>query len=146
MSIVDNIYRHCLSGPFQGDLTAQNVSLYHTSPFTIHCEKFVSSEKKDSMSPYRELLLARGLEHEHRTIARKYPQCRPINFETPEAGFRTILEEMAKGTDVICGLPLFFLPEDMQGRIDVIERRNEDDCRATKRIKDWLQEQSASGI
>jgi predicted RecB family nuclease len=125
MSIVDNICRQCLSGPFQGELTAQNVSLYHTSPFTIHCEKFVSREKKDPISPYRELLMARGIEHEQRVIERKYPECRPINFETPEAGFRTMLEEMAKGTDVICGLPLFFLPENMQGRIDVIERRND---------------------
>ena len=146
MSIVDNIYRHCLSGPFQGDLTAQNVSLYFTSPFTIYCEKFVSPEHKDPMSPYRELLLERGIEHERKTIAHRYPECRQISFETPEEGFRTILGEMAKGTDVIRGLPLFFLPEDMQGRIDVIERRNEDDCRATMRIKDWLQEQSASGV
>ena len=125
MSIVDNIYRHCLSGSFQGELTAQNVSLYHTSPFSIYCEKFVSAERKDPLSPYRELLMERGLEHERRVIESKYPQCRLIHYETPEEGFRTLLEEVAKGTDVICGLPLFFLPENMQGRIDVLERRND---------------------
>jgi predicted RecB family nuclease len=69
--------------------------------------------------------MARGIEHEQRVIERKYPECRTLDFEMPEAGFRIILEEMAKGTDVICGLPLFFLPENMQGRIDVLERRND---------------------
>jgi uncharacterized protein len=125
MSIVDNIYQHCLSGPFQGDLTAQNISLYHTSPFTIYCEKFVSAKEKDPMSPYRELILERGLQHEQRVIERKYPECRTIEFEMPEEGFRTILEEMAKGRGVICGLPLLLLPENMQGKIDVLERRND---------------------
>ena len=122
MSIVDNIYRRSLSGPFRGELTAQNVSLYHTSPFTIYCEKFVSAEEKDPLSPYRELLMERGIEHEKRTIACKYPECRLINYETPEEGFRKILEEMAKGAEVICGLPLLYLPENILGRIDVLEK------------------------
>lgn len=122
MSIVDKIYHHCLSGPSKGELTAQNVSLYHTSPFTIYCEKFISAEEKDPISPYRELLFERGIEHEERVIESKYPECRPIHFEMPEDGFRVILEEMARGAEVICGLPLFFLPENMQGRIDVIEK------------------------
>jgi len=123
MSIADNIYLRCLCGPFRGELTTQNVSIYHTSPFTIYCEKFVSAEEKDPISPYRELLLERGIEHEQRTIEGKYPECRPIRFETPEEGFRMILEEMARGAEVICGLPLLYLPENMQGRIDVIEKR-----------------------
>jgi predicted RecB family nuclease len=122
MSIVDKIYQRCLSGPFRGELTAQNVSLYHTSPFTIYCEKFVSAEEKDPLSPYRELLMERGLEHEKRTIECKYPECRPIHFSTPETGFRMILEEMARGTRIICGLPLLYLPENVQGRIDILEK------------------------
>src|SRR5512139_1927468 len=105
MSIADNIYRRCLCGPFRGELTTQNVSIYHTSPFTIYCEKFVSPEEKDPMSPYRELLLERGLEHERKTIEANYPECRAIHYETPEEGFRKILEEMTRGADVICGLP-----------------------------------------
>jgi uncharacterized protein len=123
MSRVDEIYRRCLSGPLKGGLTAQNVSLYHTSPFTIYCEAFVSAEEKDPIGPYRELLLARGREHERRVIEGKYPDCRLIHYEKPEEGFRTLLDEMARGAEVICGLPLFYLPENMQGRIDVLEKR-----------------------
>lgn len=123
MSIIDTIYSRCLAGPFRGELTAQNVSLYHTSPYSIYCEKFISPEKKDPMSPYRELLLERGKEHERRVIGMRYSDCRTITHATPEEGFRIVLEKMAKGKDVICGLPLFFLPENVQGIIDVIEKK-----------------------
>jgi len=37
-------------------------------------------------------------------------------------------------------------PEMYQDKIQAIIDYNEDDCRATKGIKDWLQEQSSSGI
>ena len=107
MSGVDEIYRRCLDGPLQGGLTAQNVSLYHTSPFTIYCETFVSSEEKDPMSPYRELLLERGREHERRVIETAFPSCRRLHYETPEEGFRRLLDEMASGAEVISGLPCF---------------------------------------
>ncbi|HYA15629.1 MAG TPA: TM0106 family RecB-like putative nuclease, partial [Syntrophales bacterium] len=122
---VEEIFHRCLSGPFKGELTAQNVSLYHTCPFNIYCEKFVSEEGKDPMSPYRELLLERGLEHEHRVIENRYPEYRAIHFETPEEGFRIILGEMARGAEVVRGLPLLYFPENMQGRIDVLEKRHD---------------------
>ena len=125
MSGVEEIYRRCLDGPLKGGLTAQNVSLYHTSPFTIFCENFVSSEEKDSMSPYRELLLERGREHERRVIEAAFPSCSPLRYETPQEGFRRLLDEMARGSEVICGLPLFYLPENMHGRIDILEKRND---------------------
>ncbi|MGZ6275449.1 MAG: TM0106 family RecB-like putative nuclease [Syntrophales bacterium] len=125
MSLVDEIYRRCLDGPSKGGLTAQNVSLYHASPFTIFCEAFVSAEKKDPMSPYRELLLERGREHERRVIDTAFPSCRRFHYETPEEGFRRLLNEMASGVEVISGPPLFYLPENMRGRIDVLEKRSD---------------------
>ena len=125
MSLADEIYRRCLGGPSKGGLTAQNVSLYHTSPFTIFCETFVSSEKKEPISPYRELLFERGREHERRVIEKAFPSCRRFHYETPEEGFRRLLDEMASGAEVISGPPLFYLPENMQGRIDVLEKRSD---------------------
>ncbi|MGZ3596269.1 MAG: hypothetical protein ACXVAD_11925, partial [Syntrophales bacterium] len=125
MSLVDEIYRRCLDGPSKGGLTAQNVSLYHASPFTIFCEAFVSAEKRDPMSPYRELLLERGREHERRVIDTAFPSCRRFHYETPEEGFRRLLNEMASGVEVISGPPLFYLPENMRGRIDVLEKRSD---------------------
>lgn len=125
MSTVAEIYNRCISGPYRGELTAQNVSLYHTSPYTIYCEKFAPEEKRDPLSPYRELLHERGVEHERRIIAEKYPGFQPFTFETPQQGFTLCLKEMARGAETICGLPLFFLPENMQGRIDVLEKKND---------------------
>jgi uncharacterized protein len=120
---IEEIFCHCLSGPFKGELTAHNVSLYHTSPFNIYCEKFIPVDEKDPMGPYRQLLLERGLEHEHRVIEGRYPECRTIHYETPEEGFRKILDQMVRGAEVIRGLPLLYFPENMQGRIDVLEKR-----------------------
>lgn len=77
------------------------------------------------MSPYRELLLERGLEHEYRVIEGRYPECRAIHFETPEEGFRIMLDEMARGAEVVRGFPLLYLPENMQGRIDILEKRHD---------------------
>ena len=125
MTVVEKIFQRCLSGPLKGDLMPRNVSLYLTAPYMIYCDKFVDEAEKDSRSPYRELLLERGIEHERRVIERTYPGYRSPAYDKPEDGFRKLLEEMARGTPVICGLPLFHLPENMQGRIDALERRND---------------------
>ncbi len=125
MNVVEEIYQRCLTGPLKGDLTAQNVSLYLTAPYMIYCEAFVDPEEKDPRSPYRELLQERGIEHEQRTIERLYPGYRPPPYDMPDEGFRKLLEEMAAGAPVICGLPLFHLPENLQGRADILERRND---------------------
>ncbi len=45
MSIIDDIFDRCTSGPYKGELTAQNVSLYPVSPYSIYCERFVSLHK-----------------------------------------------------------------------------------------------------
>lgn len=123
MSRADNIFHQCMSGPHKGELTAQNVSLYHISPYAIYCDRFVSQDEKDPRSPYRELLHERGQEHEERVIEKEYPKFEAIAYEEPEGGFLRLLEEMARGADVICGLPVFFLPENIQGRIDALKRR-----------------------
>ena len=123
MSIVPERFTSCTAGTLLGELTAQNVSLYHRSPFSIYCEKFVSPERKDPLGPYRELLFERGIEHEARVLAARYPSHHPIAYRDAREGFLLLLEEMARGAEVICGLPLYFLPENLQGRIDVLEKR-----------------------
>jgi len=123
MSVVNDIFHRCMSSSQPGELTAQNVSVYHTSPFAIYCEKFVSLDERDPRSPYRELLQERGQEHERRVIEKEYPGFEPVSYKEPEEGFLKLLEEMAGGAEVICGLPIFYLPENMQGRIDILEKR-----------------------
>jgi uncharacterized protein len=120
---INEIFHKCMSGESNGELTAQNVSLYHSAPYWIFCEKFVSADRKDPRSPYRELLQERGQEHEKRFIQESFPENKAIDYTDAQDGFLMLLKAMARGADVICGMPLFFLPENMQGRIDVLEKR-----------------------
>jgi len=112
-----------MSDTHKGELSAQNLSLYRTSPYTIYCDKFISENEKDLRGPYRELLQERGQEHERTVIQKEYPQWERITYKEPEEGFLRLLEEMERGADVICGLPIFLLPENMQGRADILEKQ-----------------------
>ena len=121
------IYQSCTTGPSTGELTAQNVSMYPVSPYSIYCEKFVSASAKDPLNPYRELLQERGMEHETAVLERLYPGCERIPYADTLEGFWLLLNEMERGAEVILGLPLFYLPENMQGRFDILEKRR-DQC------------------
>ncbi len=112
-----------MKGPLSGELTAQNVSIYPIAPYSIYCDKFVPESEKDPLSPYRELLQERGVEHEAAVLERLYPGYRPPAYTDSRKGFKLLLDEMERGAEVICGLPLFYLPENLQGRIDILEKR-----------------------
>lgn len=125
MSKTSDIYRWCTAGPFRGELTAQNVSIYPLSPFSIYCEKFVPASEKDPLNPYRELLQERGIEHEKAALERLYPGVQRIPYADVMEGFRRLLDEMERGAEVIFGLPLLYLPGNMQGRFDLLEKRTD---------------------
>ena len=125
MERIDHIFHRCVSSTFKGDLTAQNVSLYHMSPYSIYCEQFVPEENKDPLSPYRELLHERGIEHEKKVVETRYPEGEVIEYKEREEGFLKLLEAMNRGAEVICGLPLLYLPENMQGIIDILQKRTD---------------------
>lgn len=123
MSKASEIYRSCTAGRSSGELTAQNVSLYTVSPFSIYCEKFVPASEKDPLGPYRELLQERGIEHEAAVLEKFHPGLKRVEYTDSRQGFRLLLDEMERGADVICGLPLIYLPENLQGRFDILEKR-----------------------
>jgi len=124
MSIVREIFRACTAGTSSGELSAHTVSLYHLSPYSIYCEKFVPSERRDLRGPYRELLLERGIEHETHVRAVRYPGFQSLAYRDEKEGFLRLLEEMSGGAEAICSLPLMYLPEDLKGIIDVLEKRH----------------------
>ena len=107
----------------------------------LWCEKFAAPEHREPLGPYRELLLERGIEHERRVLQTRYPGYAPIPYREPGEGFLRLLEQMALGAEVICGLPMFYLPANLQGRIDILEKRTEQGSRfgdyhyAVKEIK-----------
>ncbi|NPV03430.1 MAG: TM0106 family RecB-like putative nuclease [Syntrophaceae bacterium] len=117
------LFQACTAGGLTGELTARPVSLYHRSPYTVWCDKFGPPERRDPLSPYRELLLERGMEHEKRVLASRWPGIQPIPFSDPLEGFARLLDAMARGEAAVCGLPMFYLPENLQGRPDVLVKR-----------------------
>lgn len=123
MSVATRLFRACTAGGLSGEITAHEVSLYHRSPYSIWCGKFAPPEHRDPLGPYRELLLERGIEHEKRVIAGRWPGCEAAPFQEPLEGFSRLLDAMVRGIPVICGLPLLYLPENLQGRPDVLVKR-----------------------
>jgi len=123
MSTATRLFQACTAGGLSGGITAHEVSLYRRSPYSIWCGKFAPPEHRDPLGPYRELLLERGIEHEKRVIAARWPGCEAAPFRDPLEGFRLLVDRMAGGADAICGLPLFYLPEDLHGRPDVLLKR-----------------------
>jgi len=101
MSLIDTIFHRCTAGPYEGELTAQNVSIYHISPFTIYCEKFASHDEEDPLSPYRELLFERGQDHEIHFIEKEYPEFKLITYKDREEGFLKLLKEFTDTTQFI---------------------------------------------
>ena len=89
----------------------------------IFCEKFVSSEKKDPLSEFDQLLMAEGKVHEGQVLEEKYPGLEKAKFETLEDGFKLVLEAMKKGSSAISGAPVFYLPQGLTGIVDVLEKR-----------------------
>lgn len=121
---VDSIFSRCLTPMVSESLTATTVAMYLTSPFAIHCNKFVSEKEKDGISKYQQLLFERGKEHETQTVQSNYPEMTPIQFATPEEGFKLALESMISGLNVMHGMPIFYLPEGLLGRVDILEKSN----------------------
>ena len=119
---VKTIFEKCLTPTTLESLTATTVSRYMTSPFEIHCNKFAPEEEKDSIGKFQQLLFERGREHETQTVKDKYPDMISIPFATREEGFKTALESMASGTNVMHGMPIFYLPEGLLGEVDVLEK------------------------
>ena len=105
-------------------LTATTVASYTTSPFAIYCNKFVSKHEQDEVTEYLRLLSQRGNEHESQTVQEKYPEMAEIQYSESEEGFKLTLDSMISGTNVLHGMPIYFLPEGIYGKADIIERSN----------------------
>ena len=77
----------------------------------VYCDKFAPIEKKDAISQFNQLLIEQGKTHEEQVLSIKYPGLQPTEFETPEEGFRLVLESMNRDPPAISGAPVFYLPE-----------------------------------
>ena len=118
----NNLFSKCMNELITERLTATTVADYVTSPFSIHCNKFVSKEEQDPITEYQKLLFQRGHDHENQTVREKFPEMAEISFDSPENGFKSTLDAMVSGTDVLHGMPIYYLPEGIFGVTDLLEK------------------------
>ena len=118
----NNLFSKCMNELITERLTATTVADYVTSPFSIHCNKFVSKDEQDPITEYQKLLFQRGHDHENQTVREKFPEMAEISFDSPEKGFKSTLDAMVSGTDVLHGMPIYYLPEGIFGVTDLLEK------------------------
>jgi predicted RecB family nuclease len=121
---IDHLYRKCLSEGTKERINARTIYNYCVSPFIVYCDNFEPQDKKDPQTEYDRLVFEQGNLHENQVIATKFPGVKKVAYKTPEEGFKLLLEKMKKGIAVLCGTPVFYLPEGLSGVFDVLERRN----------------------
>jgi len=120
---INEVYKKCLVSTTGEMISARDIYNFCISPFMVYCDKFGPEEKRDDLTQYQELLFDQGKAHEIQVIENTYPEAEKLEYETPEEGFKVLLEEMNKGVNTICGLPAFYLPEGLVGRFDVLEKQ-----------------------
>lgn len=101
---------------------ATSVYRFAQSPFAVWCDRFAPEAEKDELGAFQKLLFEQGREHEARVLAGRFPGAVALAYETEEDGFHQALDAMAEGADAILGPPLFFLPDGLKGRADLLQR------------------------
>ena len=114
------IYEQCMEPGQPHEVIARDVSMALESPFALRCEYHVDTSKKDPDDSFNKLLRERGIAHEEKMIDTNYPRAIPIKYDTQEEGFAEALKIMAANAAVLDNPPLFYRPEGMHGRPDVL--------------------------
>ena len=122
---INELYESCLRRGAELTITARMVYDFVKSPFKIWCDCNAPDNAKDPLTEFDRLLLEQGKQHEERTVAAAYPEAETLTYATPEEGFRFVLELMRDGIAAMHNIPIFYLPEGLIGRADILERNNE---------------------
>lgn len=119
---IDKLCEACLSPGTEQIITARTVYDFVRSPFKVWCDLHAPEEAKDPISEYLKLLMEQGKNHEEQTVASLYPEAEKVTYVKPEEGFRIVLESMRDGVAAVHNAPIFYLPEGLTGRADILER------------------------
>jgi len=124
---IDRIFDTCIDPFGKGLITDQTVYYYCTSPFMVYCERFVPEDKKDPLTAYQKMVFEQSEIHRQCVIEKKYGRSKTVEYKTveyrsQENGFKKLLEGMSEGVDVLCRLPAFYIPENLKGTFDILEK------------------------
>jgi len=121
----DSLVLKCMTrSPYHEPLTARTVASCLDSPYSVYCEKFVDAGEKDEMSEYDNLLVEKGKAHEVKVVDEMYPNRTSVSFDSLEAGFRSTIESMISGDEILHGMPTYYLPNGVYGIPDILEKSN----------------------
>ncbi len=123
MEDIDDIFNECMNTMKELPMliTASMVKEYVKSPFNLWCNLFAPESEKDTPSEYYKLLNERGIQHETVTIQEMYPDAQKLEFKTLPEGFKLLLGEFAKGTGALTNMPMFFKPEGLMCKPDIVQ-------------------------
>ncbi len=123
-SDIGRIFDICLHECEKDLITAQMIYYKDVSDFMVYSERFASEDKKDPLTAYQMLVFEQSEIHKQYVIEKMYGSPQQVEYKTRESGFRMLLEGMGKGTDVLCDLPAFYMPERLAGAFDILEKRD----------------------
>ncbi|RJQ19785.1 TM0106 family RecB-like putative nuclease [Candidatus Woesearchaeota archaeon] len=119
-----SLFEECMQGEWPKKfITGSTVGRYVTSPFLVWCDFFAPKDAKDPPSAYLHVLFERGIAHEKKVLDEQFGDALKIDAPSFEEGFRKVLELCGQGAKVLTQAPFFFVPEQIEGIFDVLERR-----------------------
>ncbi|MGD2249365.1 MAG: TM0106 family RecB-like putative nuclease [Candidatus Methanofastidiosia archaeon] len=121
-SDIEKRFDICFDPSEKNFITGQTIYFYCTSPFMVYCERFVSEDKKDPEPEYQKMLFEQSRLHKQCIIEKRYGKSEEIEFKSRENGFKILLESMNKAIDILCRLPAFYMPENLMGTFDILEK------------------------
>ncbi|MBI4738829.1 TM0106 family RecB-like putative nuclease [Candidatus Woesearchaeota archaeon] len=124
MADLKKLFERCVDGARSLAIHARDVYTYTKSPFMVFCNHFAEAKERDPKNDYQELLFERGYLHEERIVKQKYPEFVEMVYTDDIEGFKRVLSLMDDGTKAIHNAPLFFLPDGLVGKIDVLVRQS----------------------
>lgn len=118
----DKLFSMCMQMGDSKPLTASDIFSFVTSPFLLYCNHFVDQSEMDPVDEYQAQLSEQGVRHETAVVTDRYPDAELLPPMKPEDGFKHGLESMMNGVGAMSGCPLYYLPDGMRGKADVLER------------------------
>ncbi|MBU7022817.1 MAG: TM0106 family RecB-like putative nuclease [Theionarchaea archaeon] len=105
-------------------ITDRTIYYKDVSDFMVYCERFGSEDKKDSLTEYQNMVFEQSQIHRQSVIESMYGRPEIREYDSKENGFSILLDRMSKGTDVLCDMPAFYMPENLSVVFDILEKRD----------------------
>ena len=121
----EDLFEMCMNHKTKHKLTATEIRQYVDAPFYLYCNNFVDISEMDKIKDtYLDELNKMGNKHEEKVNQEEFPNSEPIRFDTPEDGFRKVLDSMTSKTTAMLNAPLYYLPEGLYGAADQIVKED----------------------